>query len=57
MSVTVLRTHLLSAFPGLSCCPLCVAYTSAHLASHSGIDVLSAALAHHDSAHMNDPLA
>lgn len=52
-----MRTHLLSAFPGLSCCPLCVAYTSAHLATRSGIVVLSAALAYHDSAHMNDPLA
>jgi len=47
----------LASYPRIATCSACRAYASTHAASHLRHDMLAATLAHHDSGHVDDPLA
>jgi hypothetical protein len=47
----------LAVYPRIATCSACRAYAADHATSHPRHDMLAAALAHHDSGHVDDPLA
>jgi hypothetical protein len=59
MSATVsspLVDQLLAPYPHVATCRLCREYADEYLHDHPRMQVLSAVLDHHDSAHANDRL-
>jgi hypothetical protein len=48
--------RLLAAYPHVAQCPRCREYAAEYLADNPPMQVLAAALDHHDSAHSSDRL-
>lgn len=50
-------TSSLASYPRIATCSACRTYAALHAPAHVRHDVLAATLAHHDSGHVDDPLA
>jgi hypothetical protein len=48
--------RLLAPYPHVANCSWCREYADEYLGSHAGLQVLTAVLDHHDSAHVSDRL-